>query len=646
MSYLKFDKGQLINLQYSLYKEFLRTNRAGSFASSTIINCNTRKYHGLLISPLPELDCGWHLLLSALDETIIQHEKEFHLAVRRYPNIFHPGHKYIREFELDPIPSITYRVGGVVLKKEMLLAEEEATVLIRYTLVEANSATKLKLHPFLAFRNIHTLSKANLNVIAKYENVDNGVRTKMYEPYPYLYLQLSKTNEYISAPDWFYNIEYSREIDRGYDAHEDLFVPGYFEFPIEKGESIIFSGSLVEASTKNLKKRFDAEIKKRTPRTNFENVLKNSAEQFFYKQNKQTELLTDFPFLSRIPRSSFIALPGLTVPYGKFDLYKQVLNAMSKLLQEDSIFFLRECDHNRFNSVDTPLWYIWAIQQYYIHSGDQNVWKNYGKYIRQIFSVFKQGTEYNIKLHENGLIWFDNPAIALSWMDSHSDGAPVVQRQGYLVEVNALWYNALVFAIEIAQKAENGKFVSEWKDVPQRTKEAFVEKFWNKSKGYLADYVYNDYTDWKMRPNQIIATSVPNSPIDDEIQDLILRNTKTELLTPRGLRTLTPTHPDYKGFCHGTVNEREKSYHQGMAWPWLLAHYADASLRLYERSILGDIKKLYNGFEEVIGNHGIGSISEMYEGNPPFDSRGAISQASSVAALVWIKMLIDKYEAK
>ena len=243
MSYIEFDKEELINLKYSLSKEFIRSNRAGTFAGGTIINCNTRKYHGLLICPMDHLDGESHLLLSAVDETIIQHDKEFHLAVRKYPGVVHPGHKYLREFIAHPIPTLKYRVGGVILQKEMLIVAEEEQVLIKYTFLEAHSQTLIKLHPFLAFRSIHKLSKANPDVRTGYTEIENGIRTKIYDAYPYLYMQISKKTNYISAPDWFFNVQYTEEESRGYDYTEDLFIPGYFEFPMEKGESIIFSAA-------------------------------------------------------------------------------------------------------------------------------------------------------------------------------------------------------------------------------------------------------------------------------------------------------------------------------------------------------------------------------------------------------------------
>ncbi|RLD62599.1 MAG: amylo-alpha-1,6-glucosidase, partial [Bacteroidetes bacterium] len=292
MSYIQFDKTQLINLKYSLSREFIRSNRAGAYASSTIINCNTRKYHGLLICPMEKLDGDNHVLLSSLDETIIQHEKEFHLAVKKYPGgIYHPGHKYLRDFSSEPIPTLTYRVGGVVLQKEMLLVEETEQLLIKYTLVDAHSPTKIKLHPFLAFRNVHKLSKSNLDVNSKFYNIQNGIKTRMYDAYPYLHMQTSKKAEYVHSPNWYYNIEYAEEEKRGYDFSEDLFVPGYFEFSIKKGESVVFSAGLTETTANSLKRKFASELKKRIPRDTFENCLINSAQQFIVRKDKKTEII-------------------------------------------------------------------------------------------------------------------------------------------------------------------------------------------------------------------------------------------------------------------------------------------------------------------------------------------------------------------
>ena len=230
MAYLKFDKTKLINLEYSLRKEIIRTSRSGAYSCTTIIDCNTRKYHGLLISQIPELNNSRHILLSSFDETIIQHDKEFNLGMHKYAgDKYEPkGHKYIRDFTSDPIPKLEYRVGGVVLSKEKILVENESQILIKYTLLEAKSPTRIKFKPFLAFRNIHALSKANMDVNSKCNEVKNGISSKLYNGYPDLFMQFSKQPEFTHAPDWYYNIEYKEEHKRGYDYKEDLFVPGFF----------------------------------------------------------------------------------------------------------------------------------------------------------------------------------------------------------------------------------------------------------------------------------------------------------------------------------------------------------------------------------------------------------------------------------
>lgn len=645
MGYIEFDKTELINLKYSLSKEFIRSNRAGTYASGTIINCNTRKYHGLLICPLDKIDGQNHVLLSALDETIIQRDKEFHLAVRKYPGIFHPGHKYLRDFNTNPIPTLTYRVGGVIFRKEMLLVAEEDQVLIRYTLVDAHSPTTIRLHPFLAFRNMHHLNKANLSVNTKYFDAKNGIKTKMYGEYPYLYMQTSKKTEYVHAPDWFYNVEYSEEEKRGYEFKEDLFVPGYFEFPLKKGESIIFSGSLTEAAPTGLTKKFTSEIKKRIPRDNFENCLINSAQQFIVRRNNETNVIAGFPWYQTAGRDTFISLPGLTLAIGDNKTAKAILDSSSKLIKDGLFKNMGNRPEDKDNSADAPLWYIWALQQYVYYTKDyKNVWKDYGKHLKSILEHYKKGTRYNIKMHENNLIFAGEKGLALTWMDAIVNGNPVTPRTGFTVEINALWYNSIVFALEIADKVKDDKFINQWKKYPELIKKSFIETFWSDERKYLADYVDEHEKNWDVRPNQIFAASLPYSMLNKDQCKLVTDVVKNELLTPRGLRSLSPKNKQYIGIYQGNQDGRDKAYHQGTVFPWLIAHFSEAYLKIHKKSGINLIKELYLGFEDEIANAGIGTISEIYDGNPPHEVNGAISQAWSVAELLRLKYIIDKFE--
>ena len=259
MSYLKFDKTLMTNLEEALPREILRTNRSGAYHCTTIVDCNTRKYHGLLVIPVPGLDDENHVLLSSLDETVIQHGAEFNLGLHKYQgdNYSPRGHKYIREFECEKVPTTIYRVGGVVLKKEKLFVHHENRILIRYTLLDAHSATTLRLRPFLAFRSVREYTHENAQASREYQVVTNGIKTCMYPGYPELYMQLNKKNEFHYQPDWYRGIEYPKEQERGYDFNEDLYVPGYFEVEIKKGESIVFSGGVSEIGTRTLKKTFE-----------------------------------------------------------------------------------------------------------------------------------------------------------------------------------------------------------------------------------------------------------------------------------------------------------------------------------------------------------------------------------------------------
>lgn len=645
MGYIEFDKTQLINLEYSLKREIIRSNRSGSFASTTIIGCNTRKYHGLLICPMEDLDGGNHVLLSTLDETIIQRKKEFNLAIHRYPGIYSPkGHKYIKDYESEPLPSTIYRVGGVLLKKEMILSMNEERILVRYTLLDAHSPTKIRLKPFLAFRNVHTLSKANLDVNFRYKKVNNGIKLKMYDAYKSLFIQFSKKNEYVPVPQWYYDIEYLEELARGYDFREDLYVPGYFELPIRKGESVIFSAGLSEVTTQSLAKQFNAEIEKRVPRDNFENCLKNSSHQFIVKKEKSTEIVAGYPWFGRWGRDTFISLPGLALCKDDIRVCKNVIDTLIREMKNGLFPNLGSKHQAVYNSADTSLWFIWTIQQYADFIGNKaKAWKEYGSKIMKVINAYIRGTDYNIRMHDNGLIWAEHKGTGLTWMDAIVDGQPVTPRYGYAVDVNALWYNAICFAIDAARAANDTKTTEQLKTLPLVISHSFKDVFWDEKKKYLADS-YRDSADWSVRPNQIFAAAFEYSPIDEEMRKAVLDNVERELLTPKGLRSLSPKNPAYIGTYTGDQRQRDLAYHQGTVWPWLLGFFAEAYLKIHSRSGVHLIEKLYHGFEEDMTYYGIGAIPELYCGDPPFTPGGALSQAWSTAAVIRMNYLVKKYK--
>lgn len=649
MSHIKFDKSQLVNLEYSLQREILRSNRAGSYISTTLSGCNTRKYHGLLVCPLDELDGGKHVLLSSLDETVVQHGAAFNLGIHKYyGDHYEPkGHKYIRDFDIELIPRTTFRVGGVVLTKERILVEKEQQMLIKYTLVEAHSPTTLRFRPFLAFRNVHELSKANMYANTRYTEIANGIKMRLYEGYPFLHMQFSKEVEFIPAPVWHYGIEYPKEQNRGYDYKEDLFVPGYFELPIKKGETIIFSASTSEASPSSLKQKFTRELSKRTTRETFIGSLTNSAQQFFMRKNHQTDLIAGFPWYGPISRQTFIALPGLTLDLNDTETCERVLDTQLLNLKNGLFPKYPGSPGTFYDSMDAPLWFFWTVQQYYRSIKDPHkIWEKYGSHFKSILTAYKNGTDFNIKMLDNGLIYGKVENVALTWMDSYVNGRPVVQRGGMPVEVNALWYNALCLAIELAEAEDDKAFLNEWKDLPALVAKSFVDLFWSETRQYLADCIDGDVVDWSIRPNMLIAAALEFTPLDREKQKAILSTVKRELLTPRGLRTLSPRDPSYQGICQGNIQERELTIHQGTVWPWFISFFVESYIRIHKRGGLPFVKKIIEGFEEELSEHCVGTISEMYNGNPPHRGKGAISQAWSVAALIRAYRLLENCEEK
>ena len=640
-----FEKSELVNLEYSLNREILSTNRAGGYFSTTIVLCNTRKYHGLMVLPLENFDGENHVLLSSLDETVIQHGKEFNLGIHRYPTIYEPrGHKYIIDFEYEPTPKITYRVGGVVLQKELLFVHNEEQFMIRYTLKDAHSPTRLRLKPFLAFRNAHKLSKSNLFADRHFKEVQNGVKYKLYQGFPYLHMQLNKSNEFIATPDWYYNIEYKEEIKRGYDGHEDLFVPGFFEVPIKKGESVIFSASTSEQATSNLTRKFNAEILRRPKKDSMENCLRNAAHQFLVKREKKTEVIAGYPWFGRWGRDTFIALPGLTLTVNDAKTCKEVIDTMSKELKDGLFPNMGNSTSSAFNSVDAPLWFFWSLQMYAAHTnGNEEVWKTYGKKMKSILSAYRDGVlPYSIRMHDNGLIWAGEKGVALTWMDAVVHGRPVTPRTGYQVEINALWYNAIMFTVELARAYKDNKFAKEWEAIAAKVSESFKKTFWFEAKQYLADYVDEEGQNNYVRPNQIFAASLPYSPITDDMKRGVIEVVHRELFTPYGLRTLAPKNPHYIGRYEGDQATRDSAYHQGTAWPWLLGHFVEAYYKLHGKSANSIAKTVLDSFCKDMSKYGVCGIAEVYDGDPPQRPGGCISQAWSVSEMLRIKRLYDQ----
>ena len=636
----------MTNLQESLPKELLRTNRSGAYSCSTIVDCNTRKYHGLLVVPVPELDDDNHVLLSSLDVTVIQHGAEFNLGLHKYQgNNFSPlGHKYIREFDCDKVPTTLYRVGGVILKKEVVFQHYENRILIRYTLVDGHSATTLRFRPFLAFRSVRQFTHENSTASRDYSAVDNGIKTCMYAGYPDLYMQFSKKNEFKFCPDWYRGVEYPKEQERGYASNEDLYVPGYFEMGIKKGETIVFSAATSEIKTSSLKKLFDTEVDERSPRDNFFHCLVNAAHQFHRREkNDDRYILSGYPWFKCRARDTFISLPGLTLSIEENDYFELVMKTAMRGYYEFMEGKPLTAHITEIEQPDVPLWAVWALQQYAKETSKEECYKKYGQFIKDVIRFIQGNKHPNLELKENGLLYTNGRDKAVTWMNSTANGRPVVPRTGYIVEFNALWYNALCFCASLAGAVGEEADQQELLAQAEISKKSFVDTFLNEY-GYLYDYVDGNMMDWSVRPNMIFPVAFDYSPLSQDQKKKVLDICTRELLTPKGLRSLSPKSGGYNPIYVGPQTQRDYAYHQGTAWPWLGGFYMEASLKLYKRTRLSFVERQMVGYEDEMSYHCLGTISELFDGNPPFSGRGAISFAMNVAEILRALELLEKYQ--
>ncbi len=645
MGYIRFEKSLMTNLEETLPKELLRTNRSGAYACSSILDCNTRKYHGLLVLPIPEIDDDNHVLLSALDVSVVQHGAVFNLGVHKYRgNTYSPnGHKYIREFNCDKVPTTLYRVGGVLLRKEMVFQHFEDRILIRYTLEDAHSATTLRFKPFLAFRSVREYTHENTVASREYHEVENGIKTCMYAGYPDLFMQFSKKNTFVFEPNWYRGLEYPKEQERGYDANEDLYVPGYFEMNIKKGESIVFSASIKEFTTKELCQLFEDEVNERSPRDNFFHCLVNAAHQFHISEGNGDEyILAGYPWFKCRARDTFVALPGLTLAIEEESYFEAVMRTAERGLREFMDDKPLTVNIAEIEQPDVLLWAIWAIQQYGRETGKERCIEKYGQLVKDIIIYIRSNKHPNLILDDNGLIRTNGKDKAVTWMNSTINGKPAVPRSGYIVEFNALWYNALKFAATIATDMGEPHETENLEAMAALCKKSFVDTFLNEY-GYLYDFVDGNMVDWSVRPNMIFAVALDYSPLELNQKKSVLDVCTRELLTPKGLRTLSPKSGGYNPMYVGSQLQRDYAYHQGTAWPWLGGFYMEACLKLYKRTRLSFIERQMVGYEDEMFYHCLGTIPELFDGNPPFHGRGAISFAMNVGEILRTLELLEKY---
>ena len=643
MAFLKFNKSELVNLSYSLRREIILASKTGAYCNTSIVTCNTRRYHGLLASPVDRFGGFRYILLSSLDESLTLNSKRFNLGIHCYGGIYDPrGHKYIVDFDADPVPQITYKVGEIVFRKSIALAPDHNQVLIKYELVKAPAKVTLELKPFLAFRRVHDLTHENPEARTGYDEIPGGVAFRLYDGFPDLNLQLSNRAEFRYNPYWYKGVTYSDEMRRGFDCREDLFVPGAFTLELAPGGSVVFSADAdAPVVPAGLKRKFTAMVDRIGPITSFHDQLVKSADLLIRSGNAHKQIVAGYSWLETgLLRETLDSLAGLTL-YGK-DSPKEFEEILDNLIADE-----QERLFHRTTQVEAPLCMTVALQQYIAYAGrKRHIWQKYGNTLKGIIESYAPGRRKEVVMQPDGLLWTQMDGVALSWMNAYIDGRAVTERAGYQVETNALWYNALCFALdmEAAYGDPDGDFVRTWTPVRERVEANFQPTFWNAGAGYLADYVDNAGQHTELRPNQIWAVSLDYKAVSDEVVGEVMRVVNNELVTRRGIRSLSPRDNAYRGVYEGSQYERDLAYHNGCAFPFLLAQFCYASFNMMGAGFVKRAEWLTEGFYEDLSKHGVGAFSELYDGDPPHEAHGAVSSALSTAALLHIDWLIQQYK--
>ena len=583
------------------------------------------------------------MLLSSLDESLVLNGKQFNLGIHCYGDTYEPrGHKYIVDFAATPVPTVVYKVGSIIFSKTLMMVPDNNQVLIKYELLEAPSKVSLSLKPFLAFRNIHSLTNQNDNAYTGGDEIDGGMSFRLYDGFPDLNIQISGQSVYKHQPYWYNGITYSDEYRRGFDCREDLLVPGTFQLDLKPGESVVLSASVNEVNPRGLKRKFTDTLKKLGTIDTNHDLLVHNANLFKVHDGDKAKINAGFSWLETgLLRETIETLPGLTLyANGSCEEFEKILDTLIADEQERLFHRTTQCE--------APLRLTDTIQQYIRFSGkEKQIWKKYGETLKGIIESYAPGRRKEVAMHPNGLLWTQMDNVALSWMNAYVYGRPVTERAGYQIETNAFWYNALCFAIDMENKygpKKDNEFVARWTPVRDLVKQNFQPTFWREDWGYLVDYVNDGPNDQAVRPNQLFAICLEYCPVDDEVVSEVVMTINDELLTKRGLRSLSPRNEAYRGVYEGSQIDRDLAYHQGCAFPALLAPYIDVCFKMMGSTFYKRAEYLTEGFFQDISKHGVGAFSELYDGDPPHEPHGAISSAQSTAALLTIEYIMNQYK--
>lgn len=653
---LKKDKTSLEDFKEAIRHEWLETNGLGGWASSSIIGCNTRRYHGLLVAALPN-----HIermaLVSKLDETITINNEQFDLGVNNYGGVIHPdGNRHQVSFTKELFPQFVYNAGGVMLEKTIAMVNGENTTLIIYNVLEAEQPFTLELLPLLSVRRYHGLIRANSAVHHEAHFSDDVFRTQVYDDTPGIFIKVPH-GKYHHDPHWWFHFNYDMEKERGLDFVEDLFAPGEFSISLQKGDSVGIIISTDDPRDRDAFALLDKESLRRQLLTNDlpeDEVVKQlvlAADQFIVERKIQsplssndspkekgperTTVIAGYHWFTDWTRDTMIALPGLCLSTGRYEDAKKILSDYAKSVNEGMLpnHFPDNGEPAGYNSVDGTLWYFIAVYKYWQATGDRKfVLGELLPLLGEIIEWHFKGTRHGIHATEDGLLYSGEDGLQLTWMDAKIGDWVVTPRMGKAVEINALWYNALSIYATFLELNENANEAIRIFEKAGVVRENFNEQFWDSEKGYLYDVINGNEKDDSLRPNQLFAISLPFILIDREKARSILKIVTAKLYTVAGLRSLSPDDPSYASCYEGDAHKRDSCYHQGTVWSWLLGPYIDALAKLgSSRSLL---KNVIDNFVYHLNEGCIGNVSEIFDAEFPHHPKGCIAQAWGVAEIL------------
>jgi predicted glycogen debranching enzyme len=629
------------NYERSKRLEWVLTNGLGGYASSTIIGANTRAYHGLLVASLKP-PMGRMLLLSKLEEEVEIDGTKFALSVNKYRGAIHPqGHRCLREFRLEHFPTFTYAVGDAVVEKKVFMRHGENTTVVSYTVRKAPEELSLSIYPLLNCREPGARTREESSWTFDQTPEDKGVEIRPFGGAPLIFL-LSDKASYSPTCHWYRNFIYDLELERGYPAEEDAYNPGVFTAKLDQGRQLLVAASDRHRETNDILNverdeliRHHMLLSKIATSDEFLSTLVEAADKFVVARSDGRTVVAGYHWFGDWGRDALISIPGLTLVTGRFQDARSILSTSLRYVDHGLVpaFFID--DEPRYASADTSLWLFYTVQKYIEYSGDLPFAKTVFERLESVIEAHIRGT-MGVRMAEDGLIDARIHNVPLTWMDAVVDGKPVTPRVGKAVEVNALWYNALKVMERLAGSFEMDEKRERYREMAEMTRESFNEKYWDTSGRYLYDCIDGENLDSSIRPNQIFSISLPFEALFRDRWDGVLKCVREHLLTPYGLRTLSPSDWRYHGRYLGDQRSRDEAYHQGTVWPWLIGPFVTAYIKCYGRTVqaMSEARSLLEPFRGHLAEAGLGVISEVFDGDPPHRPGGCVAQAWSVAEIL------------